>query len=145
MPDTTPACQLRQSTPQTLQSGQMTALVLDLEILDTAGMHTGELAYVTVPEDGLWRVTGWVEFASNPTGARVLEVAVNGFRAFDVNNDAVGYDSTTRLNVAKEVVATTGQTITLRAFQNSGSPLQVAGGDLTVVKSAPVDAVGAGG
>lgn len=112
------------STTQSIPNAVGTAVSFDVEHFDNDAMFAPTSTQITVVEDGLYDLSGFVSWASNATGYRSVQLALNGTRI-------VGNLQSTHTGVAVGVSVactrnlTAGDNITLVVDQNSGSALNV--------------------
>lgn len=131
------AAQMSETANQTLTSGSTTQLTFSTEEYDTDGgiVDLGNNRFV-VQTAGIYDITGWVQFASNSTGARRLEIQINGsatIRQQTAASAAMAVQVQGVLNLAANDL------VTFHALQNSGGNLNVTTrrASLTRIRSAP--------
>lgn len=108
-------------------SGSPTTLTFNSERADTEGIHstgsnTDRLTCVT---PGSYLVTACIQFASNATGYRTVEVVHSSSGTVLVERVPAVNGNATVLSVAGQVQLTAGQYVTVQATQTSGGALNV--------------------
>lgn len=122
-----PACRVFHNANQSIAvSAVSQILAFNSERYDTSTMHDPAAnTKITIPTAGLYLVTAGVEFASNATGYRQIELLVGGATFIGIDNRTAVNGDTTKLNIATVYKFTAGQYIEVRALQNSGGALNV--------------------
>lgn len=129
---TPPTALVRQSAVQSIPNSAWTALTFELTDWDSATGHsnvTNNTRY-TAQYAGKYWISGLVSFATNATGARGIQVYING----TVSNPAAtllpgmaGNSSNIPL-ASTPVSLAVGDYVELRVFQGSGGALNTAAG-----------------
>lgn len=128
-----PLCAVRRSGAFSLTSGAGAAIPWDTEDDDAYDMHVAGSALITVPatQGGVYEMFGQVRFTDNTAGTRGVYITLNG--------DLTGSNSITALELPAgssggKVVSVVcrrrlvgGDVLRLRAFQDSGTGLDVSG------------------
>lgn len=102
-------------------------LTFDSERYDTGDFHStaSNTDRLTIPTDGLYAIGGSVQFASNATGYRQVEILLNASSAIGgVVHQAVN-GAVTVVNTSTEHQLAAGDFVTLRVTQASGGALNV--------------------
>jgi hypothetical protein len=124
----TPVCELRQTSAQSLTNGVPAAILFDTEDIDTDGMHStaSNTSRVTAVTAGRYQFSGGGTFANNATGVRSVNWSLNG----TANNGSpvqainVGASSVPELAArTKTILMAVGQFVELVAAQSSGGAL----------------------
>lgn len=128
--DNPPRVRAYHSTTQSIANGSATAVALNNEAVDSATIHDNSTnnSRLTIPtgEDGFWLFALFVEFASNATGQRKLELRRGGADFFaGVTVDAAAGSNATRIAFAFAMEATAGQYFEMVVTQNSGGSLNL--------------------
>lgn len=122
-----PACAVTRSTAQSIPNSAITYITFDTELVDTTGsMFTASSTTITVPETGIYMVSGYSGLAINATGYRRLLLDQNGSFVVIDQRTAVTGDNT-HMTINTLLVCTAGDAIKLAADQNSGGALNTAG------------------
>jgi hypothetical protein len=118
-------CNASSSVNQSIPNATNTFLTYAIENADTDNMvNLGvDNTVVTVNTAGHYLVTGELEFDSNVTGDRILNIIWSGGGIVVNTRVAPLNGNVTRISATKIFNATVGQTFKLRAFQNSGGAL----------------------
>lgn len=96
------------------------ATITDPSNLEAAGIYTAA-------SDGLYTISGHVNWAANGVGQRQLDLVVGGTIVSSQRENPAGA-GVTRQNVAIVMRVLTGTTISLQVLQNSGGPLALTSG-----------------
>jgi len=117
------------SGTQSFSNATAAVLTWNSESYDTNSYHstvtnTGRL---TVPSTGYYLLTGFVIFASNATGSRILEFKKNGTTCGYVENGAATTGAT-QLQLTVPLLASATDYFEVFGYQNSGSTLATAAG-----------------
>lgn len=143
LPDPTEMCSLTLTTSQSVPHNTITAISfasgVSSENFDTDAMHNPSVnpTRVTVNTAGVYAITGLVQFDVNGTGLRRVYISKNGASLTPDGGvgSAVGtiFQGATRIELCGA-----GDYFELRAYQNSGSALDVVGSGthLTVARIA---------
>jgi len=89
---------------------------------------------VTVPQSGLYVVTGWLQYASNATGNRWVMIQKNGAQVQSIV--VPGHGNTAAVVITVQVEATANDYFEVAAQQTSGANLDCQAANLAVVKVA---------
>jgi hypothetical protein len=124
--DEKPQADLQQSVAQSIPSGTATALLFDIESLDTANGHsttTNTSRYTCQTGKGGWyNVTGVVGFAANGTGARQATIRTNAATIWaQVTVNAVTGGGGTGIYIGKKLFLAAGDYVEIFAYQSSGA------------------------
>lgn len=116
----TPVCEVRQTSNQSLANGASVAILMDTEDIDNDNGHSTvtNTSRYTAQTGGRFQVSGGVGFASNATGARVAWLSVNG-----TTNNGSGVESTPVGGGGVTLVPTRTKTL----FLNVGDYVEVFG------------------
>ena len=101
---------------------------------ESASVESGSFATVTtvaIPATGIYLVTGDISFGTDTNGSRILILSEVETSTNDVNNSVAATGRAT-LSKTRIMSLSAGNTIYLRAFQNSGSAMTVRGRIRTV-------------
>lgn len=111
------------SAVQSVNSGVATDIFWTAELYDGDAMHVTNSNVVTVPVTGKYMVNGSVYWAASATGVRTAQLMKNG--ATEVAGTGCNATSSgrTRQNFSRELLLNKGDTLSLRAFQDSGVAL----------------------
>jgi hypothetical protein len=123
-----PTCQVRRNANQAITTGGVPqALSFDVEDVDNDTMYTsGTPTTVTIKTAGRYSVHGSVVWALNATAERVLALFLNGTEI--VGGSTPGSSANAiRQNLSEERVFAVSDAVTLRAYQNSGSSVNLVG------------------
>jgi len=109
-----------------------TAVPLPSEIEDSDGFHTGTTAVVTIPAGygGDYQVSASITYADGGSGHRQTVITVAGNATTPLEHTSVAsyvVSTNANTNVSKRVRLEAGATLTLNAYQSSGSALNIAG------------------
>lgn len=122
-------CVAYHNTTQSVSTASATALSMNAEDTDTPGMHSTSVntSRVTIPSggDGLFRVTGTVNFPANATGQRQAQILKNGSPvAYAISPSQSGtYPTLMQVHYTGAAVAT--DYFEVAAYQDSGGSLSV--------------------
>lgn len=134
-------CKVHASTAISLTTATLTSLNFDTEDYDVSGMHStsSNTNRITVPQAGVYRVTGSVQFAGNATKDRLVGFSKNGTGAAFVNDGAQrAWPASAATTDDAYVTATTdlalaaGDYVTLIVYQNSGGSLNAKAASFSV-------------
>jgi hypothetical protein len=121
---------VRGNANQTLTTGVETTLSFNLNLEDTAALHSTTLnpSRIVTKKPGTYLLTGVIPFAPNATGIRRLHVFFNGAGVssgfFSGNNQ--GASEPARISFSLELPTTApGDYFEIKAYQNSGGDLDV--------------------
>lgn len=122
-----PEAVLKQATIQSIPNGALTSISLDASVNDSYGGHsnvTNNSRYTAVVTGWYW-VSGVVGFASNGTGQRVADFAVNGADLIytQVWIPAITGAPTAVSPKSELVLLNAGDYVELRGYQTSGGAL----------------------
>ncbi len=126
-----------------------TGVPLPVEDFDSVSMFTAGNDYMTVPagEDGMYLIEGWVEWAANTTGQRIIQLnvldsagtSVVKYRELDrtvTGSAATGSSSGPHVWGSWGTPLTGGQRVQLTVKQSSGGALNVVKAGLSVTQQA---------
>jgi hypothetical protein len=129
-----PAIHAYRDTAVTTTTGATLSVDLDKERYTRAGvLHSLSVvpSEITVVMPGVWRITGFVEWAFSALGTRYLSIQVNGVsRANDTHPPDAVYIISQGATV--EWLCAPGDIVRIRAVQNSGGNLNIAAAFLTL-------------
>ena len=124
-----PAVRVTSSANQSIPHAAFTNIAFDTESYDTANMHdnTTNNHRLVAPIDGVYQITGQVEWAANGTGGRDLAInsiggSPGGTLAYTRENDPSGPNAWPQ-QVTSYVKLTAGTSVYLTAFQTTGGAL----------------------
>lgn len=140
---TASACDIRRAATQSIADTTATNIGFDTESLDIGGWWSSG-SVITVPSGAvpsgstavLVMVRGRISYSSNGTGNRRIRVLKNGSSFASMTVDAVVGGDTDYFIVDFETV-TSGDELTLEAYQTSGGNLNVTEANLAVVRLFP--------
>ncbi len=122
-----PACAVTRSTAQSIATATITSITFDTEVIDTTGtMFTASSTTITVPETGIYAVSGYCAITSNATGYRRLLLDQNGSFVIIDARGAVNGDHT-HMTLNTLLVCVAGDAIKLAVEQTSGGALNTVG------------------
>lgn len=128
-----PAGKINASTSQSIPSGSWTQVTFDTTVFDT-GSHTDTANNrVAVPSGGVYTVTARVQFGNSiADGTRcIIQSGLNGSRNGETGQDLhTGTSDYITLNANDQVRYAAGDTVELFAYQDSGSAVDLAGGNV---------------
>lgn len=131
---TMPCCIATRLAAQSLVNNAPNGVIFDTEVFDNAAMFVGPSINVTVPDAGVYTVSGWCQITANTTGMRSLEIVQNGVVVLSAAGSAPStFDA--RLALSNDFSAAAGDTFGLVAFQNSGIALNLTGARISVRRS----------
>lgn len=117
------------NTFTTITSAVVTPLTFNSERYDVGGCHStvSNTGRLTVPtgKGGVYHIGGCVQFASNGTGERILDIRLNGTTFIARQRDTVNTATTHTLNVSTDYLLAAGDFVELVVFQNTGGALNV--------------------
>lgn len=118
-------------TTQSLTSGVETKLTIFTNEISRIGFSSPSSGDVTVPVSGIYMIIGFLTFANNISGIRLLTITNSaGTRYSSVNFSAANLGTNnSQCNISTMVSLTAGDVINIRAQQDSGGNLNV--GDTT--------------
>jgi hypothetical protein len=121
------------SLPFTVTTGQVMALAWDKEEYDTDFLHDQDSTRLTAQVDGIYRVTGNVEFDKWQAGVRQIWIVKNGKTppGYAHANTPGLASLETRLSVSDQIPMKAGDYLQLYVYQDSGVPLNVLGTNRT--------------
>lgn len=137
-----PSASVSFAGPAPLATGVTTNWPFDTEQYDNAAMWSiGTPTIVNIPEDGIYLVTGWAQFAA--PGASTNSVGVFLMTTGPISNIATvtrqpDNDKRTEISATGLVSALAGDDITLALRQTTGAPLNVNFAWLIVTKVSPL-------
>ena len=117
-----------------LNTGLSNIGTLNVGTVESTSVANGSfvtLATVAIPADGIYLITGDIAFSTDTNGNRILILAESETSSNDVNNSVVAMGRAT-LSKTRIMSLSAGDTIYLRAYQNSGSAMTVTGRIRTV-------------
>jgi len=119
----TPGVTLNKSATQSIATGAWTALVWDVEVTNSAGMHNGtNNTRITFPSAGMYLVTFNGEWTASTTAQRLAALQVNGTtREFQLNEAPGDQRQAFTLTALRKFSA--GDYVEAVVFQNTGSSL----------------------
>lgn len=108
-------------------SGSYQFLTFNSERKDTDTMHStsSNTGRITATTAGFYEIGGCVEFASNATGLRGLEIRLNGSTVIVTTDVAAISGAGTDLNVSTMYQLAAADYVELGAYQSSGGTLNV--------------------
>ncbi len=127
-----PHCRVYNNANISTSNGTFQALTFNTERYDVGGMHStsSNTGRITVPTggDGVYRCGGHVDWVSNGTGIREVQIRLNGATviAYNTMNPLSGTDSILSVNTEYALVA--GDYLELLTFQSSGGALNIGAG-----------------
>jgi hypothetical protein len=126
-----PACAVSRSTAQSISTATVTYITFDTEVIDTTGtMFSASSTTITIPETGIYMVSGYCGLAVNATGYRRLLLDQNGtFMIIDARPAVSGDNTHMTLNTL--LACALGDTLRLAVDHSAGVSLN------TVTTQAP--------
>lgn len=125
-----PMAVLRSSGTQSINNSSSTAVLLDVEDIDSDSGHSlvTNTSRYTSPTAGWFLITAYVPFAANATGLRQLEIRVNGSGITLSSTPTVGAGVATHCSTSTHYFLN-GSTdfVEMFAFQTSGGALNIGG------------------
>lgn len=125
--DNPPLARLRQTVAQAVPTAVSTAMVFDVDDVDTVTGWNGTSGYVS-QVNGRYLCSGGLSFAANATGVRTVQWAINA-----VDQAGTGVSVPANAATSQRIAARTellflraGDILTLTGFQNSGGNLNTA-------------------
>lgn len=123
-----PACRVRRTTAQSINTATVTAITFDAERTDTDTMHStsSNTSRITITTSGRYHVYGNVAYAANATGIRYTAIRLNGTTV--VVEDArapAGAGDATIVSIDTSYLFSAGDYVELVAFQTSGGALNL--------------------
>lgn len=118
---------VRRGATQPLDNNTSITVVWDTEEADAWDMNSPADGRLIVPASGLYSVSAAVEFASNATGYRSLQVLDTDGTVIAGDRKPAVSGTGTRCAVATHVQLTKGGSVRAQARQTSGSSLNVGG------------------
>lgn len=125
-----PACRVyNNASISHATSGNWQTVTFNSERYDTATMHdtVSNTSRITVPVDGLYLITGHIEFAANATGVRGIQILFNGTGTsvagayYPTTGGIVG----TGLSIATVYKFAATNYVELQGYQTSGGALVI--------------------
>jgi hypothetical protein len=119
------------TTPQSINNATYTAIAYDAEGYDSDSYHStsSNTSRLTAPSTGYYFVTCSVQYATNGSGNRTVEIAKNGATGassvVSLTNASISGIVTTDYNVGTTVQLNAGQYVECFARQTSGGALNV--------------------
>lgn len=131
-----PLCKATTSVAVSIPNGAFTPLALNTNTVDTYSGHstvTNNSRYVAQISAWYW-VSGGAQWASNATGIRDGEFAVNGVALAETADArlSIGAGTSTSMGIPGPVFLNAGDYVELWIFQNSGAALNAVSGFLSV-------------
>lgn len=121
------AARVRQSSNQTIANNTTTTLSWDTTDFDTGSFYSaGTPDRLTIPSDGIYRVTANVAWTHNTTGIRSAYVKVNGGNDVLVDSCDPETNGATYINMTGIQKFNAGDYIQFSVYQTSGSGLTLA-------------------
>lgn len=122
-----PSCRVYNSADISLPNGTFTVITFNQERHDTASMHSTSVntSRITIPDAGLYLITGHLAFASNATGIRAARIQMNGVTvlAAHMNLGTTSASAESEISISTVYKFAAAAYIELYAFQNSGGAL----------------------
>lgn len=124
------SCRVYNSAAISVASAALTALTFNSERYDATGCHSTSVntGRITVPAGwgGVWRLTGYAEFATAAGGGRrAAFLRVNGTTYIAVQETAPTANVLPGLNPTADYTLAAGDYVELVAYQDSGGALNV--------------------
>lgn len=124
-----PVCKAKRTTTQSISNNTITAAQLDstVEARDTDAMHNPSSSpqRITIARDGLYDISGYIQFAANATGDRSVSLQVNGSDVeVEVDIPARSTKQSAGI-VTASLDLVVGDFVTVCAFQTSGGSLNI--------------------
>lgn len=105
-------------------TGSYQTITWDVELFDNDDIFAASSTNFTIQTAGIYLVTGVCDFAASATGARYIQIQVNGTAVKTVQTESTASGS---LHAGRQVTSleslAVGDVVTLAAFQNSGGNL----------------------
>ncbi|MBA7547101.1 hypothetical protein ES705_39503 [subsurface metagenome] len=122
----TQGCKLWRTAAQSIPDGSITNVIFDQEIYDTDGMHSTitNPERITIKTAGIYIVTLYGYFDSNPVGCRRAYIYRNGFIVHQYRKSA-DLAQRTFANIVTIVNCPLNVYLTARVYQDSGAPLDL--------------------
>lgn len=125
-----PTCRAYKSGKQSIPNITLTALTLDSERWDNAGVHstTTNTSRLTAPKDGIYSVVGslgWEVEISGTSTTYFLAIRVNGTTIYGADWYPVAFQS--EGTVSAQVKLAAGDYVELACYQQSGKAIETAG------------------
>jgi len=111
------------TTPQSIADSTWTTVQFGNDVL-TSGM-TYSTGVLTAVQSGRYDVRGYVQFASNTTGRRLVRVTKNGSEVESLEVPPVAGGNVTRIKIAATVALLAGDTVDVQAWHSSTAALDV--------------------
>lgn len=132
-------CRATSSSAQSISNSTLTAVAFASESFDSdpnGAMHDNATnnSRITIRTAGLYHLGGYVQFASNATGERLIGFAVNGVSITADRRPAASSGVTQAAHYAAYALSASDY-VELQVLQTSGGALNVDGGSLTAVKA----------
>jgi hypothetical protein len=116
----------RQNAVTSCTNGADTTVIFQQEDTDTDSQYNPATGVFTCSKAGLWLFTAALTFASNATGVRTIKL-INSNSLESHSSAAAPTANTGDVSTAMAMLMAVGQTIQVKAFQNSGGALNTAG------------------
>ncbi len=124
--DAKPRAQVGRSAVQSVTTATITGINWTTEAADNASIHSTvtNTTRFTIPTSGQYLVNGYLEWASNATGERIIYLYANGVGIMQKSKPASALGST-----GDDITAlrffTAGDYVEIAGYQNSGGNLNV--------------------
>lgn len=116
----------RQNAGQSLTNNTGTDIVFQTQDLDSDAQYDPATGIFTCSKPGLWLFTASLMFVGNATGFRLIKISnSNGIESVSATHTASATSGECSTSMILNV--TTGQTIRVKALQNSGGALSTSG------------------
>jgi hypothetical protein len=124
-----PSCRVYNSANLAIVTATLTVLTFDSERWDSGGLHSTSVntGRITIPSGaaGKYIIGGAVNWASNATGIRTLQIRQNGTVTIAVNDVVALSANTLSMNVETIYPMVATDYLELIAYQTSGGNLNV--------------------
>jgi hypothetical protein len=125
--DNPPMARLRQTVIQSIPNAASTAVIYDVDDVDTVSGWNGTSGYVAQVA-GRYLCSGGASFAANATGVRTWQWAIDGIDQPGTGTLLLAHAASSNRNSPRTdlLYLNAGETLTLTVFQNSGGALNTA-------------------
>lgn len=130
-----PGCLVRRTTTQSINNTTFTSITFNSEVTDNDGMFSASSTDVTIQHDGYYVAVYGIDWATNTTGSRVIDILQNAVAIPEGSKELpAGGTGNHKDTGAVVFTATTSDVIRMQVWQNSGGALNVDTARLAVVR-----------